>query len=222
MPGLEVPAIVTLPGTVEDLWQAIELLLSEDVIAAIGNLETYRHDIIDISYNILFNIFNFEATKYQTAYNQKNLASLKAHADFMKNLHLEVDKLLSSDKFLLLGKWIEDAKNQVTSPADKALFEFNARNLLTLWGPEGNINDYARKGWGSFYTSYYSKRWTLFFDTVYTAVQSGSSYNKTEFDANCLVYEKSWQPLSEVYPSTATGDSLVLVKEFYAKYRNYS
>ena len=26
------------------------------------------------------------------------------------------------------------------------IMEYNARNQLTLWGPDGEINDYARKG----------------------------------------------------------------------------
>ena len=26
--------------------------------------------------------------------------------------------------------------------------EFNARNQVTLWGPNGEINDYAAKSWG--------------------------------------------------------------------------
>ena len=35
---------------------------------------------------------------------------------------------------------------------------YNARNILTLWGPTGQINDYAKKEWGGLVRDYYKQR----------------------------------------------------------------
>lgn len=40
--------------------------------------------------------------------------------------------------------------------------EFNARNQVTLWGPTGQINDYAAKHWQGLMGDYYGRRWKLF------------------------------------------------------------
>ena len=48
------------------------------------------------------------------------------------------------------GRW-QQWSRQVIPNASTTLkdhVEFNARNQITLWGPNGEINDYARKEWG--------------------------------------------------------------------------
>ena len=42
------------------------------------------------------------------------------------------------------------------------MYEYNARNLLTLWGESGEIDDYAAKNWGGIVSGYYYNRWDLF------------------------------------------------------------
>ena len=43
------------------------------------------------------------------------------------------------------GTWINDARSWASSPEEAAVLEFNARNQVTLWGPNGEIIDYAAK-----------------------------------------------------------------------------
>ena len=56
---------------------------------------------------------------------------------------------------MLLGRWIEMARAWGQTPAEKDLMEFNARNLVTLWGPRGEIADYASKQWSGLIADYY-------------------------------------------------------------------
>ena len=51
----------------------------------------------------------------------------------------DLDTLLASDEHFLLGRWLEDAKALGTTEAEKQLYEYNARNQVTLWGPSGNV-----------------------------------------------------------------------------------
>ena len=49
-----------------------------------------------------------------------------------------------------------------------------ARNLITLWGPEGNILDYSRRTWSGMVMDYYMERWSLFFDMLQKSLSPGS------------------------------------------------
>jgi len=57
----------------------------------------------------------------------------------MLNVLLDVDTLLATDEHFLLGVWLESAKNMSTSEQERRLYEYNARNQITLWGPDGNV-----------------------------------------------------------------------------------
>ena len=85
-----------------------------------------------------------------------------------------------------MGPWLEMAKALGTNEAEKALYEYNARNQvgghhityyyvdtsdswlgmktsfqITLWGPNGEIMDYAAKQWSGLFSSYYTPRSTF-------------------------------------------------------------
>jgi alpha-N-acetylglucosaminidase len=69
--------------------------------------------------------------------------------------------------------------------------EFEARNQVTLWGPSGQISDYASKSWAGLISSYYIPRWQMFVD--YLVATSPASYNQTAFNAQLLSWELKWQ-----------------------------
>jgi len=51
----------------------------------------------------------------------------------------DMDIVLGSDPHFLMGKWIETAKAMATNAEESSLYEFNARNQVTLWGPRGEV-----------------------------------------------------------------------------------
>ena len=57
----------------------------------------------------------------------------------------DLDRILATNKNFLLGPWLESAKAMATNSRERKLYEFNARNQITLWGPDGQILDYG--GW---------------------------------------------------------------------------
>ena len=58
----------------------------------------------------------------------------------MMELFTDLETILASDEHFLLGRWLEKAKSLATNETESKLYEFNARNQLTLWGPDGNVN----------------------------------------------------------------------------------
>ncbi len=61
--------------------------------------------------------------------------------------HVACYSILATNPNTLLGVWLSNAAAFATNANETALYEFNARNQLTLWGPTGQINDYAAKVW---------------------------------------------------------------------------
>ena len=57
----------------------------------------------------------------------------------MMFLYNGMEKVLGADAHFLLGRWVEDAKTWATSDAEAKWLEFNARNQVTLWGPNGEV-----------------------------------------------------------------------------------
>eukprot|EP01116_Phalansterium_solitarium_P022425 TRINITY_DN7402_c0_g1_i2.p1 TRINITY_DN7402_c0_g1~~TRINITY_DN7402_c0_g1_i2.p1 ORF type:complete len:189 (-),score=92.72 TRINITY_DN7402_c0_g1_i2:599-1165(-) len=105
-----------------------------------------------------------------------------------------------------------------TTDAEKALLEFNARNQLTLWGPTGQINDYASKPWAGLLGDYYYGRWSLYLTSLVAAVQQAQPINDTQFQAKLLFFEQVWNNDTKTYPSEATGDAAAIGSALFAQY----
>jgi len=72
------------------------------------------------------------------------------------------------------------AELSAEAEAEADLYEFNARNQLTLWGPKavnmpnlyGYIQDYAAKNWAGLAAGYYLPRWELLMGFATRALQA--------------------------------------------------
>ena len=209
---------VKLTGTIENLWKAWGLLLEDEVINKLKDIDTYNHDLVDLGVNILTNEFDIERKIFTSAYKDKNLTELQTSGEKLLTFIKEADKLLSSDKIYLLGRWINKAK-KIAPNNYQNLFEFNARNLITLWGPDGNINDYAAKSWGGLYIDYYYQRWKLFIDQVIDSIKSESEFNINKFRTDALNFGKDWQYKNNTYSGDPEGITSVIAKKLYNKYK---
>jgi len=207
-------------GSLDDLWKAWKLLLSANVAAlGAGDVDPFNHDVVDLGVNVLTNEFTLRLHNFYAAYKAKDLNSIKNYGSQLLELIEDMDKLLATDNYYLLGKWIADARAQAGGNKTEAdLYEFNARNQLTLWGPDGNINDYARKSWNGLYGDYYYTRHRMFVEDVITAVSAGKDFDQGAYNAKCLAYEKEWQNSKTVYPSSGSGKTLDVANSLAKKY----
>lgn len=85
----------------------------------------------------------------------------------------DLEKILASSKNFLLGVWLEDAKAIAPEGAtrDRENYEFNARNQITLWGPRGEIVDYANKQWSGVIADYFKPRWEIYLKELQKSVK---------------------------------------------------
>jgi len=209
-----------ITGTLADLWNAWNMLLSDNV-AALGaaNVDPFNHDVVDLGTNVLTNEFTIRLRNFFIAVKAKDLNNIKTYGSQMLEIITDMEKLLASDNYYLLGKWIADARSLAGSDQTEAdLYEFNARNQLTQWGPDGNINDYAAKSWSGLYGDYYYTRWSMFVQDIIDAISAGKEFDQGAYNTKCFAFEKGWQTCHTTYPSTGSGNTLEIARSLAKKY----
>ena len=154
-----------------------------------------------------------------TGYNHKSKSEVQAAAAKLYELFTDMDAILSSNQYFLLGHWLNSAKALATNAQESKLYEYNARNQITLWGPRGNIDDYANKMWGGLVNSYYKPRWELFVSLLVDAISHGTKFDSTKFKAAVLDQETQWTYNTSSFPDSPVGDTLTIAKMLHGKYR---
>ena len=85
------------------------------------------------------------------AFNAKDTASFTKYSNEFLQLITDMDALLATRKDFLLGPWIANARSCGSTADEKALYERNARDLITLWGAANSRYMNMRTGNGVVY-----------------------------------------------------------------------
>lgn len=168
---------------------------------------SYQHDMVDITRQVLANAFIPLYEKMVSTYMSGNAttASIITAGQKLTTLLSALDSVLSTSKSFRLNSWIQAARSLAGGNDTLAdLYEYDARNQITLWGPTGQISDYASKSWAGLVSSYYKSRWELF--VSYLASTPASQYNETAFESGLLEFELQWQTQTSTN-SKSTGVS---------------
>ena len=132
------------------------------------------------------------------------------------NIISDMDELLATNENFLLSSWISDAKDWATTGNGRffktnrtyaTYLEYNARNQLTLWGPDGEINDYASKQWAGLVGQYYHDRWSTWLQYLESVKATGSisGYNATQISQTLLDLGKTFD--SQIWGNRTRGET---------------
>ncbi|KAI3325998.1 glycoside hydrolase family 89 protein [Xylariaceae sp. AK1471] len=159
----------------------------------------YEYDLVDWTRQVLGNAFiplyeQLVAT-YTSANHPSRKYALKSQGEKLTQLLSALDAVLATNENFRLSTWITAARATVNASdpnhSDIADFlEYEARNQVTLWGPTGQISDYASRSWSGLVSTYYLPRWQKFID--YLVATPSNQYNQTTFAAELLEWELSW------------------------------
>jgi alpha-N-acetylglucosaminidase len=200
-----------------DVFEAWRLLL----IAA-SNLTTnpaFRYDLLDVTRQAVQELVSLYYEEARTAYMNKELISLlRAGGILVYELLPALDQVLASDSRFLLGSWLEQARGVAVSEAEAHLYEQNSRFQLTLWGPEGNILDYANKQLSGLVADYYKPRWGLFLQTLVDSLAQGVPFQQHQFDEKVFQVEQAFVLSKKRYPIYPQGDTVDLARKIFLKY----
>lgn len=199
------------------LVEAWSLLLSSS--EELKNSDGYQFDVTDLTRQVLANYANVVQQQFAKDYQQKDLKAFKLHSSQFISLLNDMDKLLASRKDFLLGRWLEAAKKWGTNPHEVALYEKNARNLITLWGDKNSrLHEYACKQWSGMVSDFYKPRWEQFFALVVSDLEKNKKTDFPKFEESIKDWEWKWVNGSEKYATRVKGNTVEIAIELFHKY----
>lgn len=203
--------------------EALGYLMSAHDIRKMDKVGPYQYDVVDIMRQAIANLFSDVQTMFGLAYQKWQFRNYNSTVEFMSIVDVmfemiaDLDKLLASNENFLLGKWIEGARSLVRLEV-RDLYEFNARNQITMWGYHENIEDYASKQWAGLVGDYYMRRWKLFGGLMLACLINGSHLDFNAYENERFVLENEWGMERKKYPTKPTGKSLDIAFDLYEKY----
>ena len=201
-----------------ELAQAAEkLLAAADTLAS---LDTYQFDVVNVARQVLGNLAAFFQEQLRVGIQRSDRAALDAAGRDLLGLASDLDDLLATRPELLLGRWLEEAKRWADSAEERRLYEWNARNLITLWGPRDSIlNDYASRQWSGMFRSFYGPRWERFIDAHRIALETKKPFVAASFDADLRAWEEQWCHRTDLFPTDPRGNAVATARRLLFKYR---
>lgn len=212
-----------LPYDPKLLAAALDTLLSAS--KELGGSDAYRYDVVNLTRQVLGGLGLPAVQAVEAAYMRKDRAALDSAEARVTGLIADLDTLVGTRPEFLLGPWIESAKGWGTTRAERDLYEWNARNIITLWGTkctEGqndDLNLYAYKQWQGMFSGYYLPRWRAFFARLDRSVDEGTAFDRAPFAAEMCVWEQGWSKGHEGYRMAAEGDAIEVARRMAARYR---
>lgn len=135
----------------------------------------------------------------------------------------DTEEILASNANFLFGTWVAAARAWGRTEEERDLLEFNCRNQVTLWGPEGQINDYASKQWAGLTRDYHRARWNLFVEQALAtaADPDAGAFDEDGFHETVIAFGKAFdrQTVRDVrYPTAPVGDTVAIARRLHREY----
>lgn len=205
------------PYEIAKLKKAWQRLL--DCREPLGDVATYQFDLVQVTRQVLGNLA-FELRKEAlAAYEKKDRQALKAAAERFLTLIDDMDRLTATREELLLGRWLADAVRWATNDEERALYEHNARTLITTWGPaDGVLHDYACKSWSGMLSDFYRPRWQMFFQRLDTALAENRPLDEAAYVREICAWETAWTHRQDRHPTTPQGNAVTISRALWETY----
>ena len=159
----------------EDLKPALTELLQ--VAAVLRNTASYRYDLTDLTRQVLANDARRQLPLINAAWNARDANLLHTRTQqWMESMAME-DRLLQTNEFFLLGRWLSYVPAWAHTPHDLELLEYDAHSILTTWGDRtasADLHEYGNRDWAGLVSSYYALRWQAYFDSLQPALATGT------------------------------------------------
>jgi hypothetical protein len=166
------------------------------------------YDITDLTRQVLCDLFQdlYAIFSNRRLVSNATVADLQPIADAMLGVIADIDATNAGDVNFLLGTWLADAAKWGFNDTQVANRLYNARNQITLWGPNGEINDYAAKiGWSGLVKDYYLFRWDSYLTLQLACIANGTVPDWDAWNKAMLSWEQAWSANATMYPTEANG-----------------
>ena len=202
-----------------------------------SNLE---YDLVDITRQAMADQARIQYQHTIADYKAFDLEAFKKDSQRFLEMLLLQDELLGTRREFRLGHWTQAAINCGETPAEKSLYEWNARVQITTWGNRycadtGGLRDYAHKEWQGLLRDFYYVRWKTYFDALLAQMEAqtrpqpellgaGPNANKTaselfalalpqEVKIDWYAIEEPWTLQKNAYTAEPEGDVVEVVRK---------
>lgn len=179
---------------------------------------SFYHDLVDVTR---------QALQYRAEQLYMNLivdrfsnswvfnASINQFLDVMSDM----ESILATHDDFTAVNWLANARGFSHDAEETYFYELNARNQITLWGPNGEITDYACKQWAEVFHHYYIPRWTMFLRAAFETKKRNEVFDEkgTQKIVRFAVEEKFQSVLIEPLPKQNPKE---LALSLYEKWAN--
>jgi alpha-N-acetylglucosaminidase len=191
----------------------------------LGRSDAYRYDVVNLTRQLLGQLGLPMVNAVEAAYVARDSVALRRAEAAVLTLLSDLDTLVGTREEFLLGRWVASARRWGVTEEERVLYEWNARNLITLWGrkcTEGendDLNLYAFKEWQGMFSGYFLPRWTAFFEQLDRALASGMPFDRAAFAAESCAWEQRWSEGHTEFRTTAEGDPIGTARRLRERYR---
>lgn len=197
--------------------------MRSEVTLPLTSRPTFLHDVVDMTRQILQILGGEIALSMIDHFNNGDVLGVKNDHKTIQMILNDMDVMLASSPDFLLGAWTQSAASWATNEKERELYVYNALNQLTLWGPNGEIMDYAIKQWSGLISNYIAPRWEAFGNQLVDCLEKGEPFDQGAFSK--VVFEQVEEPFSKnvnaTYPSQPTGDTIAMALLLHEKYRPF-
>ena len=185
------------------------------------NTDGFQFDLVDITRQVLANYASPLQKKWVTAFKANDATGFKKYSGQFLQLISDMDALLATRRDFLLGPWIANARSHGKSQGEKALYERNARDLITLWGDANSpLHEYANRQWSGLLNDFYKPRWEQFFDMLQVSLQTNTPPDLKTFEQKIRAWEWHWVNEQKTFPTQPVGNSVKKAEQIYRNYRS--
>ncbi|MBF4485820.1 alpha-N-acetylglucosaminidase [Flavobacterium sp. CSZ] len=174
-PTQEITEFKGNPGDKKKLKQALDILSKE--AKGYDKKNFIYYDLIDISRHYYSLCIDEDLIACVKAYRDKDITKADQLFKKIQKQALAIDNIMTGQPLNSLDNWVKSAAEYASSPQVAQLYVKNAKTLITLWGGEGHLNDYASRSWKGMYKGFYWPRWKMFLEAL-----RESALDNTPFD----------------------------------------
>ncbi|XP_034836377.1 alpha-N-acetylglucosaminidase [Maniola hyperantus] len=142
------------------------------------NSPGFQHDLVDVTRQAL----QYRADQlYMSLLSDRSSNSLIFNFSINRFLDVmrDMENILGTNNDFTINYWLESIRESLGSRSEESyLYEMNARNQITLWGPNGEITDYACKQWAEVFHYYYIPRWSTFLNLALDAKNRNETFDE--------------------------------------------
>jgi len=179
--------------------------------------DAWRYDVVDLARQCLANRARARLPRIRAAFEARDLPVFRQlAAQWLDEMRLS-ERLLATHRGFMLGAWLAQARAWGKDEAERAQLEYDARSILTVWGPrkaadDNGLRDYANREWAGLVSGLYLPRWQRFFTSLEAALRTGEKPETIDWFA----MEDAWAHANDAHPTQPAGSSEAVAQEVAA------